>query len=123
MTSVRYFEGFATQNIGLWQEVGDISMMKSLLALCLLLNWHVKDVFAKQPNILFVLTDDQDAHMDSVAHMPFLQVSPSFSQGYNIADEIKGRCCEQGDHIQQAFLYSSAVLPIKSNPVDRQSGT
>ncbi|GME62001.1 Arylsulfatase precursor protein [Neofusicoccum parvum] len=28
---------------------------------------------AKQPNILFVLTDDQDLHMNSVDHMPLLQ--------------------------------------------------
>ena len=29
--------------------------------------------FAKQPNILFILTDDQDWHMRSLEHMPFLQ--------------------------------------------------
>ncbi|KAI1330737.1 alkaline-phosphatase-like protein [Xylariaceae sp. FL0255] len=28
---------------------------------------------ARKPNILFVLTDDQDHYMDSTAHMPFLQ--------------------------------------------------
>lgn len=28
---------------------------------------------AKRPNILFILTDDQDAHMESVHHMPYLQ--------------------------------------------------
>lgn len=27
----------------------------------------------KQPNILFVLTDDQDLHMDSLSYMPLLQ--------------------------------------------------
>lgn len=30
---------------------------------------------AKQPNILFVLTDDQDLHMNSVDYMPLLQVT------------------------------------------------
>lgn len=29
---------------------------------------------AKRPNILFILTDDQDLHMDSVEHMPNLRV-------------------------------------------------
>lgn len=28
---------------------------------------------AKRPNILFILTDDQDGHMESVEHMPYLQ--------------------------------------------------
>ncbi|KAF6826127.1 arylsulfatase [Colletotrichum plurivorum] len=28
---------------------------------------------AKRPNILFILTDDQDLHMESVEHMPFLK--------------------------------------------------
>lgn len=30
-------------------------------------------VVAKRPNILFVITDDQDNHMDSIEHMPLLQ--------------------------------------------------
>lgn len=29
---------------------------------------------AKRPNILFILTDDQDLRMESVEHMPFLRV-------------------------------------------------
>ncbi|KAH7396959.1 alkaline-phosphatase-like protein [Phaeosphaeria sp. MPI-PUGE-AT-0046c] len=33
----------------------------------------LKCVAAKQPNILFILTDDQDWHMRSLEHMPFLQ--------------------------------------------------
>lgn len=28
---------------------------------------------SKQPNILFILTDDQDWHMESLKHMPLLQ--------------------------------------------------
>jgi arylsulfatase A-like enzyme len=28
---------------------------------------------AKQPNIIFILTDDQDKHMDSLSYMPFLK--------------------------------------------------
>jgi len=27
---------------------------------------------AKRPNILFIITDDQDSHMESVEHMPLL---------------------------------------------------
>lgn len=30
---------------------------------------------AERPNILFILTDDQDWHMESVTHMPYLKVS------------------------------------------------
>lgn len=30
-------------------------------------------VAAKRPNILFILTDDQDGHMESIEHMPLLQ--------------------------------------------------
>lgn len=28
---------------------------------------------AKRPNVVFVLTDDQDLHMDSLSYMPFLK--------------------------------------------------
>ena len=28
---------------------------------------------AKKPNVVFILTDDQDLHMDSLSYMPFLQ--------------------------------------------------
>lgn len=31
-------------------------------------------VQAKRPNILFILTDDQDLHMESVQHMQYLKV-------------------------------------------------
>lgn len=31
-------------------------------------------VHAKRPNILFILTDDQDLHMESVEHMQYLKV-------------------------------------------------
>lgn len=27
----------------------------------------------KKPNILFIITDDQDGHMESLEHMPLLQ--------------------------------------------------
>lgn len=30
---------------------------------------------AKQPNILFILTDDQDSYMNSIDYMPLVQVS------------------------------------------------
>lgn len=30
-------------------------------------------VVAKRPNILFIITDDQDGHMESVEHMPLLR--------------------------------------------------
>lgn len=45
-------------------------MRASLIQLLLVLG---SGAVAKRPNILFVLTDDQDAHMESVDHMPFLQ--------------------------------------------------
>jgi N-acetylglucosamine-6-sulfatase len=32
-----------------------------------------KSAIAKPPNILFILTDDQDWHMESMQHMPYLQ--------------------------------------------------
>lgn len=36
--------------------------------------WSLADPRApKRPNILFILTDDQDVHMESVKYMPFLQ--------------------------------------------------
>ncbi|KAI4656857.1 uncharacterized protein J4E78_006748 [Alternaria triticimaculans] len=37
---------------------------------------------AKQPNILFILTDDQDWHMKSLEHMPFLQKYLLHEGGY-----------------------------------------
>lgn len=44
--------------------------MRNSLARLLLLG---SVVVAKRPNILFILTDDQDIHMESVDHMPYLQ--------------------------------------------------
>jgi hypothetical protein len=32
---------------------------------------------AKQPNILFIITDDQDGHMGSIEHMPLLKKPPT----------------------------------------------
>lgn len=34
---------------------------------------------SKRPNILFVLTDDQDSHMEAAEHMPYLQVCSGLS--------------------------------------------
>lgn len=45
--------------------------MKSFLSTLLLSGLAVA---SSQPNILFVLTDDQDKHMNSPEHMPKLQV-------------------------------------------------
>ncbi|CAK7224015.1 hypothetical protein SBRCBS47491_005405 [Sporothrix bragantina] len=35
--------------------------------------WLASLVTAKQPNFVFILTDDQDTHMNSLDHMPFVQ--------------------------------------------------
>jgi arylsulfatase A-like enzyme len=45
------------------------------MALALLAMSELTSVVAaeKKPNILFVLTDDQDWHMESMDHMPYLQ--------------------------------------------------
>lgn len=40
------------------------------LFLCLLFSLCLA---VKQPNILFIITDDQDSHMESIEHMPLLQ--------------------------------------------------
>lgn len=45
------------------------SFVGSLLALASL-------VVAKKPNVVFILTDDQDSHMGAAEHMPYLQVKP-----------------------------------------------
>lgn len=47
-------------------------MKGSLVQLLVLLGSGVVAA-AKRPNILFILTDDQDSHMESVDHMPYLQ--------------------------------------------------
>lgn len=39
------------------------------LFLCLLVSLCLA---AKKPNILFIITDDQDSHMESIEHMPLL---------------------------------------------------
>ncbi|RSM02088.1 hypothetical protein CEP52_008241 [Fusarium oligoseptatum] len=48
--------------------------MKTSLALlaCLSSLWR-EATASRQPNILFILTDDQDWHMESLKHMPLLQ--------------------------------------------------
>lgn len=46
--------------------------MQPFLLLCLLVSICAATK-ATKPNILFIITDDQDSHMDSVKHMPLLQ--------------------------------------------------
>lgn len=60
------------------------NLMQLLLALSLML---FADVAIGRPNFVFILTDDQDAHMESVTHMPELQEhlvekGVTFSQHY-----------------------------------------
>lgn len=50
-------------------------------------------VQAKRPNILFILTDDQDLHMESVQHMQYLKVrlttaAAAVKHGIMQADEL-----------------------------------
>ncbi|KAJ5814704.1 hypothetical protein N7474_006481, partial [Penicillium riverlandense] len=43
------------------------------LFLALAASWGAAATTSAKPNILFILTDDQDWHMESIQHMPFLQ--------------------------------------------------
>lgn len=45
-----------------------------LHALELLMLAHLGRAVSSRPNILFILTDDQDWHMESVDHMNYLKV-------------------------------------------------
>ena len=65
-TAVRSLPDFARQSLVL-------STTMAFFALATLLIFASGLAASKQPNILFILTDDQDAHMQSVQHMPLLQ--------------------------------------------------
>lgn len=60
----------------------------AVLPLCLALDLlQVPLKTAKQPNMVFILTDDQDLHMDSLSYMPYLKKhmadeGTSFSRHY-----------------------------------------
>ena len=47
--------------------------MKSITVLSLFLVLFVVLTFAKKPNIVFILTDDQDILLDATSHMPKLK--------------------------------------------------
>lgn len=50
------------------------SLALSSCAVVALIAWALAESKGpKRPNILFILTDDQDMHMDSLSYMPFLQ--------------------------------------------------
>ena len=58
-----------------------LSTAVSLLALigyCMAVNeqkllWEQDHISSKQPNVIFILTDDQDLHMDSLNYMQYVQ--------------------------------------------------
>lgn len=56
----------------LFNQVYPVAKMRAFIGSWLLCT--IGFAQAKQPNILFVLTDDQDLHMESVEHMPYLKV-------------------------------------------------
>ncbi|KMU82066.1 arylsulfatase [Coccidioides immitis RMSCC 3703] len=54
-------------------KMGGSVLTKYLVTLGLALSATATKPVPKQPNIVFVITDDQDLHMDTLEHMPYLQ--------------------------------------------------
>lgn len=98
-----------------------------LHALELLMLAQLGRAVSSRPNILFILTDDQDWHMESVDHMKYLKVitrPPCFlkrSSEKLIERLTPGFDSEQGHDVQPTLLHSGFVLSISSNIVDRSS--
>lgn len=51
-------------------------------------------VFCRRPNILFILTDDQDSHMQSMEHMPYVNVRLTTEHLVSRTDIKAGSHCE-----------------------------
>lgn len=88
MTKICFCENFQTspytKSSLLWHELDGTEGMAFLLGLAMMAlfaaNASAEDTIqqsllfgAKQPNIIFILTDDQDLHMDSLSYMPHLK--------------------------------------------------
>lgn len=81
-------------------------------------------VVAKQPNILFVLTDDQGKYVGGLEHMPKLQVCTTMNQIHECTPDRK-TVNSRGtrNKLLQAFLLNCPLLPITRQPLDRPYAT
>lgn len=95
---------------------GRLTIAMKLSTLGLLLGGALAS--AKQPNILFVLTDDQDLHMNSVEYMPLLRViAPpklSFIPGLTSVCFQK-HIIEQGTTFAKHFCTVAICCPSRAN--------
>lgn len=48
----------------------------------------VQAALCSRPNIVFILTDDQDLHMESVQHMPHLTVRMTYSTVWKLTNNL-----------------------------------
>lgn len=73
-------QSYLNQEVDEWDQanlvVNSDSHLKvgKMLAYVAALLLFGSSVVCGRPNILFILTDDQDLHMESVEHMPYLEV-------------------------------------------------
>lgn len=82
---------------------------------------------AKQPNILFVLTDDQGKYVGGLEHMPKLQVRqftscPKYKFHFT-ANNIQGKPSTTRNKLFQALLLNRAMLSVASELMDRPHAT
>lgn len=98
-------------------------MVKFAFALLLLARLSL----CRRPNILFILADDQDLHMESVQHMPYLSVSSLSIHPHDgqklIRAPIPGVHRQRGGQLQPALLHCCALLSFPGDTVDWPSGT
>ena len=78
---------------------------------------------AKQPNILFVLTDDQGKYVGGLEHMPKLQVRVSSDSTLSSKLTSKGNTRTTGNKLLQPLLLHRIMLSLPSEPVDRPHAT
>lgn len=83
-------------------------------------------VASTKPNILFILTDDQDWHMESiVGRQPIYDSEEEYSglmrEIATYASSTKVHT-QRGHSVQQSLLHRCALLPITRHAVDGKSG-